>query len=227
MSFCTQCGTQMPDAARFCPDCGAEHPAADNPATVGPGRAEQADPLHSPAVSADHDYAGIGRRVLAHLVDAIVVLIIYLVIGYQVAARTGGLTDGGFDMEGGPALVAIGLTFLASMIYFAVMESSRSGKTFGKRLAGIRVANADGGKAKFGQALTRNILRLIDGLVFYIVGIILIWRSDRNQRLGDRVAHTIVLRTHAAPESAGAAKEEKKSGIRFSMGTRSGVDYLD
>jgi hypothetical protein len=63
-------------------------------------------------------------------------------------------------------------------------------------MAGIRVANESGGNATFSQALMRNILRLVDGLVFYIVGIILILNSDKKQRLGDRVAGTVVLHTH-------------------------------
>ncbi|MCE7699077.1 MAG: alpha/beta fold hydrolase [Methanobacterium paludis] len=44
------------------------------------------------------------------------------------------------------------------------------------------------------QSFVRNILRIIDGLFFYIVGIILIDSSDKNQRLGDRAAHTLVIK---------------------------------
>jgi uncharacterized RDD family membrane protein YckC len=44
------------------------------------------------------------------------------------------------------------------------------------------------------QAFTRNILPVIDGLLAYLIGAILIWRSDKKQRLGDRIAKTVVIK---------------------------------
>jgi hypothetical protein len=35
---------------------------------------------------------------------------------------------------------------------------------------------------------------MIDGIIGYLIGAILIWRSDKKQRLGDRVANTIVVK---------------------------------
>jgi uncharacterized RDD family membrane protein YckC len=69
-----------------------------------------------------------------------------LIIGSMVAARTGGMIDDGFYLQGTPALVAILLTFLVTLGYFAVLESSGNGKTLGKLIAGIGVADASGGK---------------------------------------------------------------------------------
>ena len=40
----------------------------------------------------------------------------------------------------------------------------------------------------------RNILRVVDGLFFYLVGAIFALTSSRGQRLGDRAAHTLVVR---------------------------------
>ena len=44
------------------------------------------------------------------------------------------------------------------------------------------------------QAFTRNILRVIDGLLIYLIGAILIWKSDKKQRLGDSIAKTVVVK---------------------------------
>lgn len=204
MSFCPNCGTELAIGAHFCAQCGArvETGAAAPAAQSAPPGARQAEargaafasPYAAAAVAAQ-DYAGLGRRFAAHLVDGFLCLVAFYVIGSMVAAQTGGLTDEGFSMEGAPALVTMLLAFLVTLAYFAMLESSRSGKTLGKLIAGIRVADLNGGKASFSQALMRNILRLVDGLVFYIVGIILILNSDRKQRLGDRVAGTVVLRS--------------------------------
>jgi uncharacterized RDD family membrane protein YckC len=164
------------------------------------------------------------RRFVAHLIDGILCLFAYLIIGSMVAARTGGMIDDGFYLQGTPALVAILLTFLVTLGYFAVLESSGSGKTLGKLIAGIGVADASGGKATFSQALMRNILRLVDGLVFYIVGIILILNSDKNQRLGDRVAGTVVLRTHTGQESDSEKNRSPASSSRWAAIRISSID---
>lgn len=45
------------------------------------------------------------------------------------------------------------------------------------------------------KAFVRNAFRIVDGFAFYLVGIILIARSDKKQRLGNKVAKTVVLRS--------------------------------
>jgi uncharacterized RDD family membrane protein YckC len=50
-------------------------------------------------------------------------------------------------------------------------------------------------------ALIRNILRIVDGLFVYLVGAILVWKSDKRQRLGDRVAHTVVVRASSVQQA--------------------------
>ena len=217
MSYCANCGTELATDAHFCAQCGTRIDATD--AAPSPDAAPSAQ---TSAASSTMEYAGLGRRFAAHLVDGIICMLVYIVIGSMVASRTGGMTDDGFSMEGAPALVAILLTFLITLAYFTVLESTRSGKTLGKLMAGIRVADVNGGKASFGQTLMRNILRLVDFLVFYIVGIVLIIMSDKNQRLGDRVADTVVLRTHKAKHSGG---EKTKSSVKLSMGGN--PDFMD
>jgi uncharacterized RDD family membrane protein YckC len=225
MSYCPNCGTELAAGAHFCAQCGTriEMTGARPPASlVQPSAPKSAGAAASAAASAGPEYAGLGRRFVAHLIDGILCLFAYLIIGSMVAARTGGMIDDGFYLQGTPALVAILLTFLVTLGYFAVLESSGNGKTLGKLIAGIGVADASGGKATFNQALMRNILRLVDGLVFYIVGIILIIKSDRNQRLGDRVAGTVVLRIQQVRNPKG---EKPKSSIKFSMGGN--PDFID
>ena len=41
--------------------------------------------------------------------------------------------------------------------------------------------------------MVRNVLRIVDGVVFYLIGVIFILTSDERQRLGDRVASTVVV----------------------------------
>ncbi len=235
MSFCAHCGTQLPAEARFCPSCGAPRAGeAVTPASPAPGPAQSRSvPAAPPAgetvsvhpASGDIVLASIGRRAFAHIIDFIPVAVIYGIVGSIVATRTGGMTENGFEMKDGPALVAIAITYLVVLFYFTVFEALPAGKTFGKMLVGIRVADVSGGKASFGQAFMRNLLRLIDGLLLYLVGLILALNSKRKQRLGDQVAHTIVLRTTKVAKAEPA--DRTKAKVRFSMGSNDPTSYLD
>ncbi len=64
----------------------------------------------------------------------------------------------------------------------------------GKMAVKIKVIREDGSKIDYADAIMRNVLRIIDGLLAYFIGAILIWSSDEKQRLGDRVAHTVVVK---------------------------------
>ena len=74
--------------------------------------------------------------------------------------------------------------------YFTFCET-RWGMTMGKRVLGLRVLADDGTKAGFGACSIRNVLRPID---YLLIGPIMIAASDRHQRLGDKLGHTIVVK---------------------------------
>ena len=87
-----------------------------------------------------------------------------------------------------------------AMAYYIVLEA-QSGATLGKRIVGLKVVKAEGGGPIDWQAsIVRNLLRLVDGFFFYLVGAIIVWTSDKKQRLGDKVAATVIVRTQRAPE---------------------------
>jgi uncharacterized RDD family membrane protein YckC len=133
-------------------------------------------------------YQGIGPRFVAQIGDGVILLILYFVLG---AAMFGSLT---FDVFGLAALSFIGVYMLLFFLYFIVLEGA-IGATVGKRIAKIRVVREDGSPCGYGPAVVRNVLRVIDALPFlYIVGLILISRSEKKQRLGDRLAKTVVIK---------------------------------
>jgi len=85
--------------------------------------------------------------------------------------------------------------FLAAILafaYFVVMEAMY-GATLGKMLLRLRVVKIDGSPISWSQSFIRNLLRIIDGLFYYLVGAILVWNSPLRQRLGDRAAKTVVV----------------------------------
>jgi uncharacterized RDD family membrane protein YckC len=129
---------------------------------------------------------GVALRAVAAIVDTVLLG----AVGYFLATVSGGITADGFELKGGPFF----LWLIMAMAYFIVMEAM-IGATLGKLLVGLRVVALGTGEPIDWQASTvRNVLRLIDGLFFYLVGAIVIWLSAKKQRLGDRVAGTVVAR---------------------------------
>jgi uncharacterized RDD family membrane protein YckC len=196
MAFCHKCGAELQPGDRFCAACGAPVREAAPPPTPPAPAPHGATPNATAAVAAGAlDYKGVGIRFVAHLVDLIIVGIVFGISGRIIAGIFGGVTRGGFELHGGPAFIFILLNFVVFMGYFILLEANWNGQTVGKKLVGIRVAREDGGPIDMQQAAIRNLLRIIDALPFlYLVGVILIWTSDKKQRLGDRVANTVVVK---------------------------------
>ena len=134
--------------------------------------------------------AGLAARGIEALID----LVLSYVILYIVAAATGSTTEGGgFYLSNGALYLGLALC-LAS---FVVCEALW-GATLGKLATNLRVVREDdGGPIGWSNAIIRNLMRFIDGLVFYLVGFICICVTSRRQRLGDLAAGTMVVRRGA------------------------------
>lgn len=132
----------------------------------------------------EREYQGNGIRAVAVLID----MVVWAAIGYVIAVLTGQTTGAGFDLEGLPAFV----WFLSYFGYYIVLEG-QFGQTVGKMAAGIEVVTESGEPIGYRTSLIRNVLRVADGLFFYLVGAIFVLRSDSKQRLGDRVGETYVV----------------------------------
>jgi uncharacterized RDD family membrane protein YckC len=138
--------------------------------------------------------AGIALRFVAVLLDAVIVffplgIVVGLMTGGGYAERGQGYANAGINVGDNAfwLLLALGLG------YYIVCEAA-TGATLGKRMVGIRVVDEDGDRVTLGAAVVRNLLRLVDALFFYLVGFLFALTSTRGQRLGDRAAHTIVVR---------------------------------
>lgn len=93
---------------------------------------------------------------------------------------------------------------------YAVQEAL-FGATWGKLVAGLRVVDADGLRPTPGMALVRNILRVVEYYpAFYLVGAVVALTSPRRQRIGDRLAGTLVVRAESAPLAYLPAREVRR-----------------
>jgi uncharacterized RDD family membrane protein YckC len=108
------------------------------------------------------------------------------------------------------AVLVIGW-FVLNIGYAIALEWAWGGATIGKKLLGIRVADARGFRLTFSQVLIRNLLRPVDSLpVFYLAGGAVMLCGPRMQRLGDIAADTIVLRNTGEPLAALPGNEGRR-----------------
>ena len=135
--------------------------------------------------SEGREYQGIGIRLVSLIIDNIIIGIIIGAIGSMIGfgMMTQKMVPWWFGL----------FYFLIYIGYFALLEGSR-GQTIGKMVTKIKVVREDGKPIDMNQALIRNLLRIIDGVFVYLIGAILIWRSDKKQRLGDNIAKTVVVK---------------------------------
>jgi uncharacterized RDD family membrane protein YckC len=129
---------------------------------------------------------GVGPRAVAIIID----IVIFWVVSFIFALISGDTSSGGFQVSGAPAC----LLFILELAYYPVMEVMWGG-TVGKLALGLKVVRQDGAALDWGSSIIRTILRIVDFLpFFYLLGAILIWTSPTKQRLGDRVAKTLVVK---------------------------------
>ncbi|MEA2315582.1 MAG: hypothetical protein QOI03_2274 [Solirubrobacteraceae bacterium] len=130
--------------------------------------------------------AGAASRFIAGAVD----LFLQVVLIGLAALVTLALVGGGVGL----ALFAM-TTFAGLYLYDILFEVFAAGRTPGKRWTHLRVVRAEGQPIDLPASAIRNLLRLIDILPgAYLVGILCIVLTKRNQRLGDLAAGTIVIR---------------------------------
>ena len=131
------------------------------------------------AAEAELPYSGFWKRVAAHLIDALIVLVPLLVI----LAAVGMIFNPNERM-----LLAI----IAMWLYFAISESSTNQATYGKRIMKIKVADMNGDRIKFGRATGRFFGKLLSAYALFI-GFIMVGFTKKKQGLHDKMAGCLVV----------------------------------
>jgi len=83
---------------------------------------------------------------------------------------------------------------LIYLLYHPILELAMSGRTPGKRIAGLRIVSVEGTVPGAGALIVRNLFRFIDGLpMLYVVGLAFAMTTRRHQRIGDLAAGTLLV----------------------------------
>ncbi|HUW86575.1 MAG TPA: RDD family protein [Methanoregula sp.] len=198
--FCPKCGKETDALGKFCQWCGAD--IVSIPAT----------PIATPEEDEGSDvgiYAGLGRRIVAFIVDLILILLLDAVavafLGlfrglqnlYFFAVRHASVdsltTEGTSAALFGSIIAAYGIVIIIiPWLYFAGFESSRSQATPGKLLMRIVVTDLDGNKPSLARVTLRHFAKFISTLIIFL-GFLMIGLTSKRQGLHDKIAGCLVL----------------------------------
>jgi len=192
--FCNQCGQPVNAAASFCTRCGgALTPAVPGATIAAPGLAAPVPPG-----LVGQQFAGFWIRFVAHLIDSIVLNVIFVPIAFVLFG--GYFATHHLDQDQPPdagffVLLAL-FTIVASLsvwLYEAVMTSSSKQGTLGKMALHLRVTDMNGARISFGRSTGRFLAKIfLSGIM--AVGFIMAGFTPRKQSLHDILASTLVLR---------------------------------
>jgi uncharacterized RDD family membrane protein YckC len=157
-------------------------------------------------------YAGFGQRLLAFIIDVIIVGIVYSVIATPIIAAMGlGIASEVQSMDGmsedqaaGAAVGMIGtimaglgmiimVSFIIQILYYSLMESSKLQASVGKLALGIKVVDMNGNRISFTKAVLRSFGKILSAMIMYI-GYLMAAFTEKKQGLHDMIASTLVVK---------------------------------
>jgi len=204
--FCSKCGAQNASNAQFCQNCGAS--VMPVPATVQPVSAPvyPAAPVYAPVARVQAGYyAGFWIRVLAYIIDRIVIGIaatpfyVILVLPGLLRVIHEAQSSGGepspemiFSMIGDASVFLI-LVFVGYWLYEALLTASSWQGTVGKRLLRLKVVDEAGNRISFARSTGRFFAKILSQLILWI-GFIMVAFTDKKRGLHDMIARTLVIR---------------------------------
>ena len=159
------------------------------------------------------------KRLIAWALD-LILQVVYLLMAMRflrwINQYTGNAQDSGYNSWAIELLL-----MLPFLLYHITCEILMNGQSIGKRMMGLRVVNENGSRPSIGQFLIRWLIRTSDFTLltiimyapyalmfgaqyFYAIGgaflllvadVVLVNSSKKAQRLGDLLAHTMVIST--------------------------------
>jgi len=149
-------------------------------------------------IEIEYEIAGLADRILARIVDsgvfmgilyALYMIIVIIILSGDVST----LRSGGIPVS----LIVIGVVYSVALIFYdLVAEIFFNGQSIGKYAMKIKVASIDGSRPTIGQYFIRWVFRLLDfGITGGICALISVAVSERNQRVGDIIAGTTLIKT--------------------------------
>ncbi len=142
--------------------------------------------LSSQGIRIHQEPASFAARLAAFSIDFMLMGIAWLFLLLM-------LKEGAF--EGINGALVITLVILIPYLYPLISETVASGQTLGKKLLHIRVVDLEGGGPKISAFILRWLILPLDVFGSAGIGSLCVFFTKHQQRLGDLVAGTWVVRT--------------------------------
>lgn len=148
------------------------------------------------------NYASFGRRLLAGLVDTIVLSFVYIPLSLISSIATAGFSVASTEESPENVILVMILSTMVSLIqigigalYYVYFTGSR-GQTLGKMALGIKVVKADTQEVPgYTSAFLRETIgKFVSSLILALGYLWMIW-DPKKQTWHDKIANTIVIRT--------------------------------
>jgi uncharacterized RDD family membrane protein YckC len=209
--FCWRCGQSMQSDAVFCQKCGASVTQGATPVAAAGATAVNvpAAPVAAPmpVVAAYQPYGGFWIRVLALLIDRLIIGVAFIPFWIMFVVRMAAQLRQ-FGPNGPEELdpqqmfaifhfvfIIVFFAIIAQWLYEALLTSSSWQATIGKRILNLKVTDEAGNRISFGRASGRFFAKIVSDLIFSI-GFIMVAFTARKQGLHDMIAGTLVMKTN-------------------------------
>ena len=136
------------------------------------------------------NYANVGKRFVALVIDGIILYIFQAIITFVVSLAIGG-TAANEETVGAVASISVVIIIVIYWLYYAIQESSPKQATIGKQAMGLVVTDMNGEKISFPKASIRFLSRSLSGIL--LIGYIMAFFTEKKQALHDMLAGTLVL----------------------------------
>lgn len=148
--------------------------------------------------------ASLSHRCIAVLLDTTLLFAIFAMVDTWALLRWSLPATGELSITKASLLISTILDAAILFLYLWLLEAA-FGATLGKAIVGIRVTWKPQGnhqRSALRASAIRNLLRVVDGVGFYLIGLITASCSRVRQRVGDLCAGTVVV----ASETSGWTK---------------------
>lgn len=184
---CRSCGKRIPPGQYLLEESGIIAPASSKTSPQPKVRRE----LPVPSSDSRTRMASLGDRLVAFALDCAFLFGAFAVMDAWTFMRWGIVDASELKLTAAALLIAFSLNAATVFLYFWLLEAG-FGSTIGKAMVGIRVVQTTDRHPLAAFAI-RNALRVVDGLGFYLVGVVAAGCSGLRRRLGDTFAGTVVI----------------------------------
>ena len=136
-----------------------------------------------------YELASLGERIIAALIDLVLIGLLYGILQWVVSRIAGML---GIYIPG----VTLVVLFLTTYVgYHFLYELLNGGQSLGKKIIGLRVVQRHGARFEVIDLLLRSVFTMVDHIfTLGLLGILSVFTSPIKQRFGDLLADSVVIR---------------------------------